>query len=87
MKDRCCPKCQSQLIMEGVDILDRNIHGVPQPLRVHILEPEPPNHGFIWTQGEAYGAVRAWICASCGYTELYTDNLSQLHEYYCKGQV
>jgi predicted nucleic-acid-binding Zn-ribbon protein len=84
MKDGDCPKCASQNIMAGVEILDRGRQGA-RPLRVNVLEPDPPNHGFIWTQVESSGDLRAWICAACGYTELYTDNLPALYESYRKG--
>jgi hypothetical protein len=70
--------------MAGVEVRDRGPQGV-RPLRVHVQETEPPNHGFIWTQGETSGEMRAWICAACGYTELYTDNLPALYESYRKG--
>lgn len=85
MRDNLCPKCGSQAIMADVEVRDRGRTG-PQPLRVYIQEPEPPDHGFIWSQGEAYGDVRAWVCATCGYTELYTGNLSALYDFYRKGQ-
>lgn len=65
---------------------DRASNG-PVPLRVHIVEPEPPDHGFIWKQGSASGTIRARICASCGYTELYTDNLAALYESYRKSHL
>ncbi len=73
--------------MAGVDVQDRGPHGEQQPLRVHVLEPEPPDHGFIWRQVETSGEVRAWICAACGYTELYTDNLAALYESYSKSHA
>ncbi|ETK30900.1 hypothetical protein [Microbispora corallina] len=83
MRDGVCPKCSSTAIMQGVEVRDRGEHN-PQPLRVHVTEPEPAKHGFIWFQGGSDGVVRAWICASCGYTELYTDNLAALYESYRK---
>ncbi|MCC5574432.1 hypothetical protein IMZ11_02100 [Microtetraspora sp. AC03309] len=85
MKNGSCPKCGSSHVMADVDVHDRGQNGA-LPLRVHITEPEPPNHGFIWKQGSSSGVVRAWICAACGHTELYTDNLAALYESYRKGR-
>ncbi|MEU9884409.1 hypothetical protein [Sphaerisporangium sp. NPDC051011] len=85
MRNGFCAKCGSNHVMEGVEVRDRASNG-PVPLKVHITEPEPPDHGFIWKQGSSSGTVRAWICASCGYTELYTDNLAELYASYRKGR-
>ncbi|WP_248961350.1 hypothetical protein [Sphaerisporangium perillae] len=76
-------KCGSAYVMAGVEVRDRGSNGAV-PLRVHIDEPEPPDHGFIWKRGSSSGTVRAWICAACGYTELYTDNLAALYDSYRK---
>jgi predicted nucleic-acid-binding Zn-ribbon protein len=84
MKDSGCPKCASQAIMAGLEVVDRGRQGA-YTLRVHVVEPEPPEHGFFWAQGETFGEVRAWICGACGYTELYTDNIAALYESYRKG--
>ncbi|MCT9932134.1 hypothetical protein N5079_18185 [Planotetraspora sp. A-T 1434] len=84
MRNNRCPKCSSEHIMADVEVRDWGPNG-SHPLRVHITEPEPDKHGFIWKQGSSAGAVRAWICAACGYTELYTDNLGELYDSYRKG--
>ena len=52
------------------------------PRRVYINEPEPPNHGLIWKQGQSSGIVRATICANGGYPDLYPDNLAALDKRY-----
>ncbi len=84
MRDNLCPKCGSGAVMAGLEILDHGRTG-PRPLTVHVTEPEPPDHGFIWTEVDTKSQVRAWVCAACGYTELYTDNLGALYESYRKG--
>jgi hypothetical protein len=49
---------------------------------VEVEEPEPARHSLLWTPQSATGDVRAWICGQCGYTELYTSNLEELHNIY-----
>lgn len=81
MKDGTCPKCSSTEIMTNVKVRDVGSGG-PYPLRVEIEEPEPARHNLLWTPQSAIGDVRAWICSQCGYTELYTGNLEELHTIY-----
>jgi len=57
----------------------------PRPVvKMEIEEPEPAKHGRVWVQGQTTGDLRAWICAQCGYTELYATNLGGLYETYKK---
>jgi predicted nucleic-acid-binding Zn-ribbon protein len=85
MKNGKCPKCGSKDVMADVEVRDDGQNG-SHPLRVVVEEPEPPKHGFIWVAGQSTGDVRAWICARCGYTELYTGNLEALNNSYRKGR-
>jgi len=83
MKNGKCPKCGSKQVMADVEVRDdgrNNSH----PLRIAVSEPEPPKHGRIWIQGQSTGDLRAWVCAHCGYTELYSNNLDQLYQSYTK---
>jgi hypothetical protein len=50
-----------------------------------VVEPEPAKHGAVWVQGQSEGEIHAWICAQCGYTELYANNLRDLSGSYHKG--
>ena len=84
MRSGVCPKCGSSDVMTGVEVRDDGRNG-SHPLRVVVEEPEPAHHGTIWIQGQSTGEVRAWICAGCGYTELYTDNLPALMKSYRLG--
>jgi len=68
-------------IMTNVKVRDVGNSG-PYPLQVEIEEPEPARHSLLWTPQIATGDVRAWICSQCGYTELYTTNLEELHNIY-----
>ena len=81
MKNGTCPKCSSMEIMTNVKVRDVGNSG-PYPLQVEIEEPEPARHSLLWTPQIATGDVRAWICSQCGYTELYTTNLEELHNIY-----
>ena len=84
IKDGKCPNCGSRDVMAGVEVRDDGKNG-SHPLRVVVEEPEPVKHGRIWVQNQSTGDLRAWICAQCGYTELYTNNLGGLYESYKKG--
>ena len=84
MKDGSCPKCASKDVMAGVEVRDDGRNG-SHPLLVVVEEPEPSKHAAIWIQAQSTGELQAWICASCGYTELYTDNLAALWKSYRKG--
>ena len=81
MKNGICPKCGSKEIMADVTVKDVGNSG-PYPLRVEVEEPEPAKRSFIWTPRSATGNIRAWICSQCGFTELYTNNLAELHSLY-----
>jgi predicted nucleic-acid-binding Zn-ribbon protein len=81
MKEGTCPKCGSKNVMAGIEVRDdgrSNNH----PLRVVVEEPEPERHAAIWVQGQSTGNITAWVCARCGYTELYADNLIALWKSY-----
>ncbi len=84
MKSGRCPKCGSKDIMAGVEVRDDGRSG-SHPLRVVVEEPEPAKHAAIWIQGQSTADLQAWICASCGYTELYADGLAALWKSYKKG--
>ncbi len=84
MKNGTCPKCGSQEIMKDLVITDTDEHGNGKALSLYIDEPEPAKRPFIYVPKGAGGILRAWICASCGYSELYTDNLAALFESYKK---
>ncbi|HTP02801.1 MAG TPA: hypothetical protein VMJ64_15605 [Anaerolineales bacterium] len=84
MKDGTCPKCGSAEVMAGIEVRDDG-QSFSHPLRVVVEEPEPARHAAIWVQGQSQGDIQAWVCAHCGYTELYTGNLTALWNSYQKG--
>ncbi len=69
--------------MADVEVRDDGRSG-HHPLRVVVVEPEPPKHGAVWVQGQSEGEIRAWICGRCGYMELFTGNLKDLSSSYRK---
>ena len=81
MKNGTCSKCGSTEIIKDIEVRDVG-HSGPYPLRVEVVEAEPPKHGFIWSPKTATGDIRSWICSQCGYTELYTNNLEELYKIY-----
>ncbi len=83
MKNGKCPKCGSRQLMTDVEVRDDGRNS-SHPLHVVVKEPEPPKHGRIWIQGQTVADLTAWICAKCGYTELYTGNLNELYQSYTK---
>jgi predicted nucleic-acid-binding Zn-ribbon protein len=85
MKNGKCPKCGSQDIMAEVPIIDTDQYGNGKALGLYIAEPEPAKRPFVYVPKGAGATLRAWICASCGCTELYADNLAALFESYKKG--
>ena len=84
MKDGHCPRCGSNDVMADITVRDVG-HAGPYALSVEVAEPEPGQHGFIWQPKNARGEIHAWICARCGYTELYTNNLDALYQIYKMG--
>lgn len=63
-----CPKCGSKNVLADVDVRDRTRHGATE-MTVSI-DRSPDALLFKET---VESTVSAWICAACGFTELYTD--------------
>lgn len=82
MKSGKCPKCSSTDIMAELPLLDRHYGTGVQHLAA-LASEKYPDMGLILPPTFP---VRAWICGSCGFTELYTSNLSDLSTHYKKAQ-
>lgn len=83
-RSRACPKCASKKlwVIQGFGVKDPSVMiGGAMPLRIVARRPGPAEGGFfgLGTQGH-YDAGRtdAWICAGCGYTELWTASIEGL---------
>ncbi len=68
--------------MGDLAIRDQGASTGSSPLAVQIQEPVPANHAFIYLRKSGQGELRAWICASCGFAEIYATNLGDLYHYY-----
>jgi len=66
-----CPKCESEKILTGAKVIDKASRGGPA-LDLELAVHKDPN--ALIFKGEERFTIRAWACADCGYTELYTDN-------------
>ncbi len=77
MKDGICPRCNSQEIVPHVDAVEK---GDGLAIRIY----ERPD---VTLRGIRYFPLKAWICANCGYTELYINDpqdLAQAHRRFLK---
>ncbi len=76
-----CPKCGSNKIIRRARILDRGAE-MDAELTVEI-ERRP---AAILSKGKARSDLRAAICGSCGYTELYAENPAELYEAFLQSE-
>lgn len=80
---RACPKCQGKRLwcVENFGVKDQSVtHGGGMPLRIVAKRPGPTKKGWLGEAAAFYdaGKTDAWICAGCGYTELWTANFESL---------
>ena len=77
MKNGTCPKCGEDKVIQDVPIRANVMasHGEGQ-LMVSLTEP-PDEHKWIQPVHTERFTFRAWICAACGYTELYLHKSEQ----------
>jgi predicted nucleic-acid-binding Zn-ribbon protein len=66
-----CPKCESRKILTDGRVIDKASKGGPA-LDLELAVNKDPD--ALLFKGEERFAIRAWVCAGCGYTELYTEN-------------
>ncbi len=71
-----CSKCQSNKMIPNVHT--RDYGDLNNQLSVEVYE-EPDAMIF---KGTHEGALTAWICGECGYTELYVENPQELYSTY-----
>jgi len=76
MKDGICPKCSATTIIPGVKIYGHA--NLEQPLTVKLSER--PKNWF--SRGTRIHRLRAWICGTCGYSELYVNDPQELFAIY-----
>src|ERR1700721_608248 len=66
-----CPKCKHQEVLFLPQIADRDDDDNVKPLSAHVVH-------FDWKDDVEVGKLQAYVCRSCGYTELYTKEAGQL---------
>jgi hypothetical protein len=59
-----CPKCSGGEILFVPNIADRDDRDRVRPLMLHVVN-------YDWKDLEV-GALQAYVCRKCGFTELYT---------------
>ncbi len=65
-----CPKCGSRDVIADAKAIDRGHSDIPRELSVATFRrPE----AFLF-KGQLSTTVSAWVCAACGYVELYADS-------------
>ena len=71
-----CPKCQSTDVIEDVRVVDYGDHHAVRDLRVTVFR-KPAALVF---KGTVYSDVKARVCGSCGYLELFAVDPAALLE-------
>ena len=66
-----CPKCKHQEVLFLPQIADRDDDDNVKPLSAHVVH-------FDWKDDVEMGRLQAYVCRSCGYTELYTKEAANL---------
>ena len=66
-----CPKCGHHEILFIPQIADRDDKFNVRPLVVHVVHYE-------WKDDAEMGKIQAYVCRSCGFTELYTSDAKSL---------
>ena len=75
LKRGTCPQCQSADVIPDVAIIDRGHYNTLNlPLTVGIFR-----NPASWLKKKLFQSqVKAWICGSCGYTELFVQDPAEL---------
>jgi len=68
-----CPKCGSGNVIADARALDRDDYGM-QDLSVATYR----NPGALIFKGKRTSTLSAWVCAGCGFVELYADDPAAL---------
>ncbi len=71
LRDGLCPKCQSQEIMPNAEAVEGN------NLAIRVYEK-----AGVMLRGMWNFPLKAWVCTSCGYTELYVNTPQELGKAY-----
>jgi predicted nucleic-acid-binding Zn-ribbon protein len=71
LRQGSCPKCNHNHVLFVAEVADYSDAGL-WPLNIAIVR----NHNASWWNStkSAAGAVQAYVCRRCGFTELYTKD-------------
>ena len=72
-----CPKCHSKDLITDAKVIDRG-HGNSEREKMTVATYSNPG-AWLFT-GKSASPVSAFICASCGYMELYVDSPRTLQQ-------
>ena len=75
-----CPKCRHYEVLHLSEVRDRvsGEHHQPLSLAEKTTTHRDPILPFSFTRTRIIGQVEAYVCRACGYTELYTQNPSEI---------
>ncbi len=68
-----CPKCDGREVLHVTRIQDKDQVGDGAVLSIQSVRP-----GWAFGRHENSGVLEAYVCAACGFTELYTKDVGQL---------
>jgi predicted nucleic-acid-binding Zn-ribbon protein len=66
-----CPKCGHHEVLFLPQIADRDDDLNVRPLVVHVVQ-------YDWREDHEIGTLQAYVCRSCGYSELYTHDAKSI---------
>ena len=68
-RSKKCPKCESTNLIENAKVLDRGTFNMPFAMSVATFR----DPGMAVVDEKRTSKVSAWVCAACGFLELYAD--------------
>ena len=71
-----CPKCQSSEVVDDVRVDDRGESNVTRSMRLTVYQKP----GAVVFKGRVHSDVKARVCGSCGYVELFATDPAVLLE-------
>jgi len=66
-----CPKCGSSDVIADAKAIDKGDNG-------HLTVATFRKPGAVVFKGQVTTTLSAWVCADCGYLELYADDPKKL---------
>ena len=76
-KTKTCPKCAGNRLWL-VDPLRTTYDNAPGTIPLHLDHRRPAGKGWLGTKTEDVGTLALYVCASCGYSELWASDLERL---------